>query len=177
MSELFDRILSNRAGALQRLTTHIPGFEGYLDNKARRTADRKLRDHVTDELNRRLNRLIDLEKSLLDGGGMSYMSKTSSAKTKLQLFRDRVKSAAPGYSGFFEEIPVTPEDMDKLYAFDEAQVSYADQFSEALNKLEEAIKAKTGIDEAIAALDKLAVEANDAFSLREDVITKLGKES
>lgn len=175
MSELFDRIVSQRDGALQRLTKRIPGFEGYLENKARRAADRLLRDHVADELSRRINRLVNLEKSLLDSGGLSHMSETSSAKIKLQLFHDRVKSAAPGYSGFFADIPVTALDMDNLYAFDEAQLKYADQLDTALNTFEEAIKAKSGVAEAIAALDKLAIEANDALSLREDVITGLGK--
>jgi hypothetical protein len=65
--------------------------------------------------------------------------------------------------------------MDNLYAFDEAQLKYADQLDTALNTFEEAVKAKSGVAEAIAALDKLAIEANDAFSLREDVITGLGK--
>jgi hypothetical protein len=175
MSELFDRIVSERDGALQRLTKHIPGFEGYLDNKARRAADRLLREHVAAELSRRISRLVSLEKSLLDSGGLSHMSETSSAKTKLQLFHDRVKSAAPGYSGFFADIPVTALDMENLYAFDEAQLKYADQLDAALTTLEEAIKANSGVNEAIAALDKLAIEANDAFSLREDVITGLGK--
>ncbi len=65
--------------------------------------------------------------------------------------------------------------MELLYTFDEALIRYADQFDEALNKLDEAVSSKTGIDEAIAALDKLAIEANEAFSLRDDVITNLSK--
>lgn len=175
MSELFDRIVSQRDGAFQRLTKRIPGFEGYLDNKARRAADRMLRDYIAGELSRRINRLVNLEKSLLDSGGLAHMSETSSAKSKIQLFHDRVKSAAPGYSGFFADIPVSALDMDNLYAFDDAQLKYADQLDTVLNTFEEAVKVKAGVGEAIAALDKLAIEANDAFSLREDVITGFSK--
>lgn len=174
MSELYDRIVSQK-GSLEKLIGRIPGFTGYLDNKARRTADRMLRDHIADELSRRIARLAEIEKGLLDNGGLSYMSKTSSAKSKLQHFRDLVKTAAPGYSGFMEAIRIGPDEMEKLYSFDEALISYADKFDGALDALAKAASDKTGINEAIASLDALTVEANDAFSLRDDVLTNLSK--
>lgn len=103
------------------------------------------------------------------------MSKTASAKSKLQHFRDLVKTAAPGYSGFMEALPIGPDEMEKLYSFDEALIAYADKFDGALNNLDKAAKEKAGIDEAIAALDTLTIEANDAFTLRDDVLTNLSK--
>ena len=174
MSELYDRITS-QPGSLERLLKRIPGFAGYLDKKARREADRLLRDHIADELSRRINRLSEIEKTILDNGGLSYMSKTSSAKTKLQHFRDLVKTAAPGYSGIMEAIKIGPDEMDKLYSFDEALIAYADKFDGALNTLAKAATDKTGIDEAIAGLDALTIEANDAYTLRDDVLTNLSK--
>jgi len=174
MSELYDRITS-QPGSLERLIKRIPGFAGYLDKKARRTADRILRDHIADEMSKRVQRLTEIEKTLLDNGGLSYMSKTSSAKTKLQHFRDLVKTAAPGYSGIMEAIKIGPDEMEKLYSFDEALIAYADKFDGALNTLAKAAAGKTGINEAIAALDALTIEATDAYSLRDDVFTNLSK--
>ncbi|MBL8162828.1 MAG: hypothetical protein JNJ61_12645 [Anaerolineae bacterium] len=174
MSELYDRIVSER-GSFERLVARLPGFKGYVDNKARRSADRLLRDHIADQLSQRVARLVRIEKVLLDNGGLSFMTKTQSAKTKLQLYRDRVAAAVPGYSGFFAAIKIGAEEMEKLYSFDEAQVRYLDQFDTALTGLESAVNAKDGIAEAISALDQVTVEANDAFSLREDVLTGLDK--
>ena len=174
MSELYDRITS-QPGSLERLIKRIPGFAGYLDKKARRTADRMLRDHIADELSRRISRLSEIEKTLLDNGGLSYMSKTTSAKTKLQHFHDLVKTAAPGYSGIMESLKIAPDEMDKLYSFDEALIAYADKFDGALTALAKAATDKTGIDEAIAALDTLTIEANEAYAMRENVLTNLSK--
>jgi hypothetical protein len=174
MSELYDRITS-QPGSLERLIKRIPGFTGYLDKKARRTADRMLRDHIADELSQRIARLNQIENTILNNGGLSYMSKTSSAKSKLQHFHDLVKTAAPGYSGIMEALKIGPEEMDKLYSFDEALIAYADKFDGALNTLAKAVTDKTGIDEAIAGLDALTIEANNAFSLRDDVLTNLSK--
>jgi hypothetical protein len=86
-----------------------------------------------------------------------------------------VKAAAPGYSGFFEKIKVGEDELDKLYSFDEAQIRYVDDLDKALESLTEAVNSKTGIEEAVAAIDRLAIEANEAFSLRENVLTNLNK--
>jgi hypothetical protein len=174
MSELYDKIISQRGG-FENLVARIPGFRGYLDNKARREADRLLRDHLTGEFTARINRFIDIEQVLLSNDGFSYMSKTNAVKTNLQHFRDRVKTAAPGYSGPFEQVKITPEDLDRIYSFDEAMIRYVDQFDDALDAFATAASSKAGIDEALTALDKLTTEANEAFDLRDDVITQLSK--
>lgn len=174
MSDLYDKIVSQR-GSLEELMLKIPGFGGYIDRGDRRKADRMLRDHLVGQIADRINRLSQIEKMLLDNGGLAYMSKTSSAKTKLQTFHDRVKTASPGYSGFFEAIKVDEAALERLYSFDEAQIRYVDDFDKALDVLTQAASNKQGIDEAISALDALAIEANNAFGLREDVLTDLNK--
>ena len=153
----------------------IPGFSGYLDNKVRRAADRLVRDHIADELTTRIGRLVEIEKVILDKGGLNLMTRTSSAKLKLQLFRDKVKTAAPGYSGLFEQIKITAADLDKIYSFDEALIRYADQFDGTLDSLAKAVNEQSGIENAITELDRVTVEAIDAFSLRDDVLTNLSK--
>lgn len=175
MSDLYEKIAGQRGG-FEKLLVRIPGFRGYIEKASRRTADRMLRDYIARQLTARVDQLVQIERTLLSkDGGMSYMGKTSSVKTKLQTFRDRVKAAAPGYSGFMEALKVDEEMLDRLYAFDEAIARYADQFEEALSALQSAVDAGEGIESAIAALDSLTLEANEAFSLRENVLTDLDK--
>lgn len=175
MSDLYDQIVGQRGG-LEKLLARIPGFRGYQDKNARREADRMLRDYIGQVLGQRVNRLVEIERDLLDKTGFTYMSRTQGAKTKLQTYRDRVRAAAPGYSGFMETVKVDEEALQRIYSFDEAQMRYADQFDTALNTLAEAVSRNEGIEEAVRALDRLAVEANEAFSLREDVLTDLSKQ-
>jgi hypothetical protein len=174
MSDLYNQIVSER-GSFERLLARMPGFRGYIDKGARRAADRMLRDHIADLLAQRVQRLTGIERKLLDGGGLSYMSKTASVKMKLQTFRDRVAAAVPGYSGWGESIKVDEEALERIYSFDEALIRYADKFDEALNTLETNVANKEGVDSALDALDALTTEANQAFSLREDVLTNLNK--
>lgn len=171
MSELYDRIVSQR-GEFEKLLARIPGFRGYLEKATRRTADRMLREYIADLLARRISRLVQLERRLLDGGGMSLMSRTSSVKLKLHTYRDRVAAAMPGYSAFDSAVKIDEQELETIYSFDEALITYVDRIDSALDALEKAIAENTGVEAAIADIDALSVEANEAFSLREQVLTK-----
>lgn len=174
MSELYEQIVSQR-GSVQNLVNRIPGFRGYMNRADRRSADRMLRDFIAGEIAERVQRLTNIEKAMLDNGGLMLMAKTKSAKTKIQTYQDRVKAAAPGYAGFFAAIKIEEEELGRLYSFDEAQIRYVDRFDDALDQLDEAVKTNGDVDAAIANLDAVAVEANEAFNLREDVLTNLDK--
>lgn len=169
MDDLYARIVRER-GKLESLTAKIPGFRGYAEMSARRQADRLIREHVAGQLKAQLNRLPEIEKLLLDQGGLSYMSKTRSAKTKFQTFVDRVATDTPGYSGFFDALKIDAEDLEVAYAFDRALLDYADQFSEKLDALQDAALKGEGVNEAIRDLDTLTIEANEAYGLRDSVM-------
>lgn len=172
MSALYDQIVAQRSG-LRNWMDRIPGLGGYLDRKDRRQADRLIRDHIASQLEQRLNRFVSLEKRILSASGLSMMSESSEAKTKLQTYIAKLKAAAPGYSGFFAAVNVDDAAMERLAAFDEAQVRYVDKIDEALEALESAIAKDEGVGEAIQAVYAVADEAIQAFELREGVLREL----
>ncbi len=175
MSDLYERIVSQRSG-YERVLARIPGFRGYMDKGSRRAADRMVRDYVAGQLKLQINRLAQIELQILDmDGGLSYMSKTSSAKTKLQTYHDRVLAAMPGYAGLDDPVKIQAEELDHLYSFDESQIRYADQIKSAMDGLQTAVAENSGVTEAIQALDAVTIEANQAFGLRADVILSIGK--
>lgn len=169
MDDLYARIVSER-GAIEKLVARLPGFGGYMEMSARRQADRLVREHVAEQLTLQIKRMAQIEKLLLDSGGLRYMSQTRSAKTKFQTFIDRIATDTPGYSGFFEAVKIGPDDLQVVYAFDLALLDYADQFKARLDALQEATLSGAGVDEAIRALDALTMEANEAYSLRDNVL-------
>lgn len=172
MSDLYNQIINDR-GSFERLVARLPGFSGYLDRGARRHADRLLRDHLAESVDRLIKRVAQAERRLLDNGGMQYMTRTQSAKAQLQLYHDRLKGAAPGYSGFFEAVKIDAEELELLYGFDELQVVHIDRLTGAVDALAEAAESGDGVEEAIRALDTAAREANEAFLQREDKLLNL----
>jgi len=172
MSDLYNQIVNDR-GSFERMVARLPGFEGYLDRSARRKADRLLRDHLAEAVDRQIKRVAQAERRLLDNGGMRYMSRTQDAKARLQMYHDRLKGAAPGYSGFFEAVKIESAELELIYGFDELQMVHIDRLEGAVDALAGAAESGQEVDAAIDNLSALAREANDAFLQREEKLLNL----
>jgi hypothetical protein len=174
-SELYDQIVSQR-GSLENLIAKIPGFKGYHEKQARRTADRLLRERLTAELDTHINRFGRIQNELLDGGkGLKYMTRAREVKSKLQAYRDIVATAAPKYSAMWAEIKIDEAALDTIYAFDEAQFRFLTQFEKALDDLQAAANSDEGIETVLEKVYNVAATAIDAFDLRDNEILNIGK--
>lgn len=172
MSDLYDKIISER-GSLENLVARIPGFRGYQEGAARRQADTMIRDHVAKQVDDLVTRFTRIEKRILDGGGLSHMSKTREVKSKIQSYSDRIKTAPPKWSGMFAQVKVSNEDLEKIYAFDEAQMRYVDQLANGIDGLDNAVKTNIGVEDQLMDLEDTAAEAIQAFGMRDDVLLQL----
>ena len=168
MSEdLYQKIISQRNG-LAWLTGKMPGFAGYMEMTNRRTADRMIRDHIARQFKQRHSRLTTIETQLVSSGGLMHMDATKRVKTKLQTLIDRIATDAPGYSGFFAANSMGPDELEAVYAFDEAMLRYTDDLDTKLDNLESALG--DDVAGAIRELESLIDEADDAYDLRDDLL-------
>jgi hypothetical protein len=172
-SELYNQIVSQK-GKFENLVGKIPGFKGYQEKQARRTADRLLRDHLAEKIDTHIKKFGRLQTKLLDGGkGLRYMTRAREVKSKMGGYHDKVQTAAPKYSGMFAQIKITEETLDRIYAFDEAQFRFLLQFEVALDELETAINSGEGIEDSLESVYTVASNASDAFDMRDDEILNL----
>lgn len=173
MSDMYDKIESMQ-GTLEDLIRKVPGFKGYLEKEDRREADKLLREQIVRIFEAQESRLNQVEKRLVDAGGLAHMDELQSVNTKFRTFIDRVESAPRGYAGLFDAIKVQEPELARLYAFDNGLLEYEERFAEAIEQLDTAVGAGEGIDTAIQTLDDLTLEANETFKRRVDVLTELG---
>lgn len=174
MSELYEQIVAGR-GSVENLLARIPGFKGYLDKSARRKADSLMRDFLAGQIDGIVTAFTRAENAILDSGGLAHMSKTREIKSKIQAYRDRVKTAAPGYSGMWAAIEIGDKELERLYAFDEAQIRFVDALKGAVEALEAAVSSGEGLESPLAGVQQAATDANDAFKLRDDEILGLSQ--
>lgn len=173
MNDLFNKIVGDR-GSIENLLSKIPGFRGYMEMSSRREADRTMRDHVAKQYEGQLTRYNSIQKDLVNAGGLALMDRAKSIHTRLETLRRRIATDTPGYSGFFASNKIGPEELERVYAFDEAMLRYTDEIAKKLDSLATAIGAGQGIEEAFAGLDATLTEANQAYDLRDDVFKGLG---
>ncbi|GAB1421299.1 hypothetical protein MASR2M15_14540 [Anaerolineales bacterium] len=170
MSDLHDKIVAQR-GKLSNIVAKIPGFKGYIEKESRRSADRMLRDHLAGSLDNLILRYDTIVADILDlEGGLSMMSNARQSRDKIKAYRDRISTAAPKYAGLFADVKVDEAALDRIYAFDEAQIIYVDKLKAVVDRLASAVDANEGIKALIDETYDLALEANEAFKLRDDEI-------
>lgn len=178
MSDLTRKIQEDRS-PLEKLLARIPGYKGYKEMMDRRDADRMMRDYIVRLLKTQMQEFIDAEKEMISGGGLSFASKTRSAKQGFQLFIDRVNTAMPGYSGFYDSKKVGTDELERIYQFDAALITYADRFRTSVDAFDKAARdtksdeGKTNLQNIIDQFEDLAREANETYNQRNDVITGL----
>lgn len=169
MDDLYGKIVADR-GSLESLLSKIPGFRGYFEMSTRREADRMIRDHVARQYDTLLTRYGGIESNLVRAGGLMHMDRSKSIRTRLDNLRRRIATDTPGYSGFFATNKIGPDELQNVYAFDEAMLRYVDQFSKQMDALETGVNSGEGIDAAFSALDTTVNEAAQAYDLRDDVL-------
>lgn len=172
MDDLYNKIVQNRNG-FENLIGRLPGFRGYMEMSGRREADRIMRDHVAGLFQTQITRFESIERDIIRNIGIGLADKTRDIKSKMQNLQTRIKTDTPGYTGFFASNKIGPDELQKVYAFDEAMARYSDDIGTRLDELSAAVNANEGVDEALAALETTAIEAAQAYNLRDSVLNGL----
>ncbi|MFN8608610.1 MAG: hypothetical protein U0931_13820 [Vulcanimicrobiota bacterium] len=147
------------AGKMEALARKIPGFGGYLDRERRRDADKLQRDYMAKNLEQLKRKVQDSQEQLLEAGQMKLMTKLDDVNNIIDRVAGRMRSAAHGYSGFFDANQVNEDELNRIYEFDLSLVSELQHAEEALQGLAsslegENVRARIGdLEKAVRAVD------------------------
>ncbi len=172
MSDLFDRVTSQQ-DPLKKLMAKIPGFKGYIARADRRSADKILRETISDQFQALWQRLSSIQRDLVNAGRIDVMDEVEIAAVRLRQFIDRIKTAAYGYSGFFDATKINEAELEKVYQYDLTLVSMGGEVSSAIDNLEASIDTD-GFPASIRNLNQKTQDCLDAFKKRSEVM-KLGQ--
>jgi hypothetical protein len=168
MSDLFDRVTSQQ-DALKKLLAKIPGFKGYIERVDRRSADKLLRETISDKYQAQWQRISSIQRDLVNSGQLDVLDDIEIASTRLRQFIDRVKTAAYGYSGFFDAVKINEAELATIYQYDLTLVTMGDEISSAIDNLEASI-GTDGLPAAIRNLNQKAQDCVDAFNKRSELM-------
>lgn len=155
---------------LERLTSKIPGYSGYVDRERRRDIDKIHREHLADRLRALKSPLTDLIRELTNSGRLFEVGPVDAAVKKLDHLENRVRFASYGYSGFFDVVKIEEAQLDLIYRFDLALVERVDNIEAKISELKSnsgnADGLKTGCANLVSEID----QANRAFDERYNAI-------
>lgn len=168
MSDLFDRVLKDQ-DIIKKLIGKIPGFDGYIERSNRRMADKLVREKIASEFEDLWQRLSALQVDFINQGEIKYVDDLEAAAIKLRQFIDRVRTAAYGYSGFFDAVKIKEADLERVYKYDLVMFDLADEVSRGIDNIEASI-GTDGLPAAIRNVVSLAKKCVKAFEKRSDVM-------
>ncbi len=149
------------------IALQLPGYIGYEAKERRRDVDKFTRGQLAlkySELQTALARIrakapldviVDLER--LD--------------QKIARLIARFNTAPRGYAGWFDSAQIVEADIDALTKFDADLANGVPGLKTAFDKLAAALKAKNGVDDAIAACGELLDNLNAEFDQREQFMS------
>jgi hypothetical protein len=167
---------SDKRNWLERLTSKIPGYSGYVDRESRRDIDKLHREQLADRLRRLKTPLTEVMKELSSSGRLFEVGPVDSAIKKLDHLENRVRFASYGYTGFFDVVKIEQAQLDSIYRFDLALVEHVDKIEAKVNELKAQSATAAGLKTAAAEVTATIDEAGRAFDDRYKAINNFGQE-
>jgi len=163
-----------RRNLLERITSKIPGFSGYLEREMRREVDKMQRDYLAGQVDRARQALRARVRDWSRSGNLANLDLASSADKLLDRFANRIRHADYGYTGFFDAVKIWEEELDRLYEFDLALAEGVEELASRIESLPRA-----AAEDDVRALLEAVEEADRGFDERatvfEDVTRKGGR--
>jgi hypothetical protein len=156
----------------ERIVAAIPGFRGYKEKELRRESDKLIRNHLHLKLSESKGDLKNVFQKLSDRRYFDVITDMDRLMAKVDRITEKVNHASYGYSGFFNIIKVTEENLDRMIDFDNKLVDEADVLAADVD----AFKAEIAKGETKNAKEKIQnitdkIEAfEETFDKRAEVI-------
>jgi DNA repair ATPase RecN len=157
---------------LEQLMLAIPGFRGYKMREQRREADRIVRDHVYEVLQRSRDDLMQCMQRLSDFRITELMEPLNRLLAKIDRVSEKVNRASYGYSGFFDSVRIDVPQLNQMLAYDSQIMDLARKFQDSTSnfktsliqkKLEDSRSQEQNLEESITQLES-------AFDKRRSII-------
>ena len=170
MDDPIRREIADSQSGFEKLVAGIPGYKGYKEKELRREADKLLRMHLASGFGEARHHVLGIMEQLTDGGRLEEVTALQHANMKLQLLVDRLRTATYGYAGWFDAVKVEQEELDRLYAFDNALSAGVERVNEIVGTIAGLADNGESTAAEARALSGVLEELNDTFSRRSEAI-------
>lgn len=145
----------------------IPGYSGYLDEENRRREDKEVREFLARKLDGAVDRIEKTKLAMVNAGQLLLLSRLEPPRTRMMKYRDKIRFASYGYSGWFAERTIDAARLERMVAYDKSLYEEVEKLCGLCEELAEAVAAGEDsasllgeLDAGLSRLDQ-AVQARD----------------
>lgn len=145
----------------------LPGLREYRAREVRREVDRRVREEIMAVVEEARAVLSDVQRAILDAGGLQWMDEFDRLQQRLILLHDKVRSAAYGYRPVFDIETVGESELERLLAFDRAVLEQVQALHPRVSALREATANAEALGQALQELSQQVARLLTLYTYRE----------
>jgi hypothetical protein len=146
---------------LEKLADAVPGLKGYREKESRRDTDKRFRDYLADRIDRARGSLDETKRTLVNQGKLDGLAELERLSQKMIKAANQIRHASYGYSGFFDQVKIKENELDRLYQLDLSMLSDVEALETSLKNP----NAANEWDSKIQAIDQKLDDRKHLFSL------------
>jgi hypothetical protein len=146
---------------LEKLADAIPGLKGYRDKEARRDTDKRFRDYLADRIDGTRRILDDSKRTLVSKGKLDGLAELDRLSQRLMKSSAMIRHASYGYSGFFDQVKIQENELDRLYQHDLSMLNEVEALETALQNPD----SMNEWEQKIEALDRRIEDRKHLFNI------------
>jgi hypothetical protein len=145
---------------LEKLADAIPGVKDYREKEARRDTDKRFREYLAIRIDASRATLDEVKRKQLNAGNLAELDDLDRLSQKLFKLANSIRFASYGYSGFFDQVKIQENELDRIYQFDLSLVGDVEGLENNLKESSE----RTAWEQQIAALEKRINDRKNLFA-------------
>ena len=144
---------------MEKLADAIPGVKDYRDKESRRDTDKRFREYLAHRIDGSRATLDEIKRQQLNSGGLAGLDDLDRFSQKLFKIANSIRHASYGYSGFFDQVKIQENELDRIYQFDLSMVSDVEALEKSLKQNDRATW-----EQQIATLEQKIQDRKDLFT-------------
>jgi hypothetical protein len=159
---------------IDKLSSKIPGYSGYMDRESRRDMDKLHRENLANRLRSLKAPLTEVMKDLSNNGRLFEVTPVDSAIKKLDKIENRIRFASYGYAGFFDAVKIEQAQLDMIYRFDLALIEQVEKLEADVGELKTGGGTTDGLKAGAAKVTATIDAIDHSFDDRYKAINEFG---
>jgi hypothetical protein len=155
------------ADHLEKWMAWIPAVGTYRDRERRRETDKRIREHIAEQLQNVRGHLRRVMLAFSRNGKADLLVDLDHLSAQIQQISDTIRYASYGYSGIFEVDKIREEEIQRLCSFD---LSLKEEAENLQGKAQEITPAQSAVDlrKKIHEASAVVIGLQEKYRIRKD---------